>query len=468
MLKKILAMMLAVIMCCTLFAACGSQAQQAQTKPAETEKPAAAPAEPAKPAGEIIGDHVQFDTGKDMSGELNIWFYEDGKAFIEPLFEDYQKYRPNVKLNVTYIPWGDYWKKVPVAVSSGNGPDLFYFHNMYHNLMVDGGLMRPYSDELLNALRQDYKNIDDSAAADGNIYYVGVGAGHAVIFYNKALWAEAGLTEADFPETWEQLRELAISLTKKNGDKIEVAGFNYNPGSEFMYDWSYLSGRFLWSEDGSEILINNDDYKKTAQFFFDLYQKDGVCNPQFPEYMQSFKDGTTAMLWNHPFYAGVLRRETPDLDFGVFPLPKFEGKARNWHYNNPDVSMGINSSISDEQVALAEDLLTLFFADEKYTRAWCAAQVLAPTKISLENDETLNADPVIQVLSKDLENTLYLGPAPAAAFQDMIQNLMDPVLKGGADLDDALEAAANKVRSTLADLSWAPNERKCAFADEMK
>lgn len=460
--KRAISLGLAILMVASLMAACGTA-------------PSSAPASPSVSAitgesvGKIIGDNVQFDTGLDLKGELNVWFYEDGKPFIEELFEDYQKYRPNVKLNVTYIPWGDYWKKLPVAISGGNGPDVFYFHNMYHNLMVDGGLMRPYSDILLENLRKDYKNVNDTTAADGNIYYIGVGGGHGLIFYNKALWAEAGLTEADIPETWEELREIAKKLTKKEGDNITVSGFNYNPGGGmFVNDWSYLAGRFMWSEDGKDLAIDNEEFKKSMQFFVDLYKVDGVCTPEYPEYMQSFKDGTTAMLWNHPFYAGQLRRELPGLEFGVFPQPKFEGMARNWHYNNPDVSMGINSKISDEQAVLAEDLLTLFFADEKYMKSWCQAQVLAPTKTSLENDSDLIADPVIQVLMEDFDNSLYVGPAPDAVTQDIIQNLVDPVLKGGVGIDEAVANTMAKAHTTLVDFEWTPMERQAAFADELK
>lgn len=461
--KKVFALFLAIVMLAGCLGGCG---QKSAGTPDST---AASSNSSTVTTGKLIGDNVKFDTGKDLKGELNIWFYEDGKRFIQPLFDDYKKYRPNVKLNVTYIPWGDYWKKIPIAISGGNGPDMFYFHNMYQNLMVDGGLMQPYPDDLVANLRKDYKNVDTYKSLDGKTYYIGVGGGHGMIFYNKKMWAKAGLTDANIPKTWEELRQIAIKMTEKDGNKIKVSGFNYNNGAgAFINDWSLLSGRFLFSEDGKDITIDNDSFKKSMEFFINLYKKDGVCNSNFPESLQSFKDGTTAMLWSHPYFAGILRNDVPNLEFGVFPQPKFEGNARNWHYNNPDVSMGINSKINDKQKELATDLLTLFFADDKYMQQWDKAQVLAPTKISLENDATLSSDPVIKTLMKDFDNSLYIGTSPDAMTQDLIQNLVDPVLKNNVSIDDAIKASVKKVHQTLADFNWKPVERNSPFAKEMK
>jgi len=461
--RRVISFLLATVMIVGIFVGCGKKEDVSQG----TSSSVASVASTA-PVGELIGGNVKFDTGKKIEGTLNVWFYEDGKRFIQPLFDDYQKYRPGVKLNVTYVPWGDYWKKIPVAVSGGNGPDLFYFHNSFQNLMVDGGLMAPYPKELVDNLKKDYKNVEQFDI-DGKTFYIGVGGGHGLIYYNKDIWSQAGLTDADIPQTWEQLREIAIKLTQKNADKIKVSGFNFNPGAgAFINDWQFLSGRFLFSEDGKKIMIDNDDFKKTLKFFTDLYTVDKVCTPTFPDSQQSFKDGTTAMIWMHPFFNGILKAETPNLKYGVFPLPKFEGAQRNWHFNNPDVSMGINSKVDDKQKELAADLLTLFFADDKYMREWDLAQGLAPTKISLEVDETLAKDPVIQILMKDFDNSVYVGPAPDAMTQDLIQNLIDPILKGNISIDEAMKNSVAKVNKTLADFNWKPTERVWSYANELK
>ncbi len=416
----------------------------------------------------IIGQNVQFDTSKQVSGKLTVWFYEDGRRFIDTLFEDYKAYRPNVELEVTYVPWGDYWTKLPVALSNGTGPDLFYFHNMYDNMMVGSGQLDAYPQDLVDKLAMDYMNVAQFDQ-NGETYYIGVGGGHGVIYYNKDMWSAAGLTDEDIPQTWEELRTIAIALTKTEGGSITTSGFNLNPGlgGSFMGDMQLLSGRFIYSADGKQVMYNNPDFKSTFQFFVDMYQKDNVCSPTFPEAMQSFQDGTTAMLWMHPFFSGILKSNHPEINFGVFAMPKFEGKARNWHFNNPDVSMGINALASQENKDIAVDLLTLFFADDKYMKAWDLAQGLAPTKNSLQNDQDMMSDPILKVIMSDFDNSVYQGTGPNQLTTDMIQNLADPVMLGGVDFDAAIQAAVEKQNQTLADFDFIPVERKWVHADEL-
>lgn len=417
----------------------------------------------------VIGQNVQFDPNKEVSGKLTVWFYEDGRRFVDELFQDYKKYRPNVELEVTYIPWADYWKKLPLAISGGTGPDLFYFHNMYDNLMVGGGQLDAYPQDLVNNLAMDYSNVSQFDQ-NGKTYYIGVGGGHGVIYYNKAMWAAAGLTDADIPTTWEQLRTVAAKLTQWDGDKMSVSGYNNNGnwGPFANNEVQLLSGNFIYSEDGKQVLFDNDGYKSTLKFFIDLYNVDKVCTSTFPDAIQSFQDGTTAMMWQHPWFSGMLKSTKPDLDFGVYAVPKFEGKARNWHYNNPDVSMGINSQTTAEGKALAADLLTLFFADDKYMKSWDLAQGLAPTKNSLQADADLLADPNIKVVMQDYDNSCYLGTGPQKLGDDVVQNIIQPILLNNVDIDTAVKAGVDVCNATLADYEFIPAERKWSHADELK
>ena len=55
------------------------------------------------------------------------------------------------------------------------------------------------------------------------------GLSTGMYYYNKDLWAEAGLTDDDIPKTWDEFIEVAQKLTKfdENGNMVQ-AGYNYN------------------------------------------------------------------------------------------------------------------------------------------------------------------------------------------------------------------------------------------------
>ena len=88
----------------------------------------------------------------------------------------------------------------------------------------------------------------------------------SLIFYNADYWAEAGLTEADIPRTWDEFRELAKKLTKydANGD-IQVAGFvPNNILGVFWLDLHYQLGGKLYGEGAQTVDWNNEAGRKAA------------------------------------------------------------------------------------------------------------------------------------------------------------------------------------------------------------
>ena len=82
--------------------------------------------------------------------------------------------------------------------------------------------MEPYdidTDELI----ADYPSAS-THLMDGNIYYADYGLSTGMYYYNKELWAEAGLTDDDIPKTWDEFIEVAQKLTKfdENGNMIQA------------------------------------------------------------------------------------------------------------------------------------------------------------------------------------------------------------------------------------------------------
>ena len=75
--------------------------------------------------------------------------------------------------------------------------------------------------EELEDLEADFVGVS-AHEIDGKVYYTDYGMMTATMYYNKAMWAAAGLTEADIPKTWDQFREVAKKLTirDENGELL--------------------------------------------------------------------------------------------------------------------------------------------------------------------------------------------------------------------------------------------------------
>lgn len=113
-------------------------------------------------------------------------------------------------------PWEDYWTKLPLALKGKNAPAVFNIHNSQHDLLIP--YLQPYDIDT-EELKADFTSVDPHVI-DGNVYYIDSMINTGNIYYNKDLWKEAGLTDADIPKTWDQFREVAKKLTKKMATRL--------------------------------------------------------------------------------------------------------------------------------------------------------------------------------------------------------------------------------------------------------
>lgn len=163
------------------------------------------------------------------------------------MVDEYTAIHPNVKITLVENPYEDYWTKLPLALQGTDGPAIFNVHNSYHENLI--GYLAPY-DIPLEDLETDFVGVS-AHEIDGKVYYTDYGMMTATMYYNKDMWAAAGLTEADIPKTWDQFREVAKKLTVRdeNGELVQ-AGFSFNGGAQGdVLGMQYQYGQNLFTED---------------------------------------------------------------------------------------------------------------------------------------------------------------------------------------------------------------------------
>jgi multiple sugar transport system substrate-binding protein len=134
----------------------------------------------------------------------------------------FEKANPDIKVNVTSIPWTNFDQQVQTMIQNKQYPDITegdYFSNY-----AQDGLLYSASDVL-----SDPGNLLQTFKAQGT--YNGVQYGmpfttsSRTLFYNKKLFAQAGITSA--PQTWADVETDAAKITKM-GD----VGFGLPLGAE--------------------------------------------------------------------------------------------------------------------------------------------------------------------------------------------------------------------------------------------
>ncbi|MFD7662987.1 extracellular solute-binding protein [Streptomyces sp. NPDC059788] len=270
--------------------------------------------------------------GGDVTLKLIAADYGDNEAnssqhYWDKLVKDFEKKNPGIKVDVSVYSWKDVDKKVEDLVESGQAPDMAQI-GAYADYAAEGKLYS--ADELLSIYVQaDFvPALAQAGEYQRRQYGMPFGASTRRLFYNKKLFAEAGIT--DPPETWAQVVSDAAKL-KAKGVKMPYAlplGPEETQAETLMW---MLSGGGSYTDSIGKYTIDSRENVKT----FEWLKKDLVgagltgsdpakLNRQ--DAFNAFAAGDVGMLNGHPTL--MKQAEAKGIDYGTVELPGPSGKAK--------------------------------------------------------------------------------------------------------------------------------------------
>lgn len=368
--------LLAIIM--IAFASCGNE-KNGETAGKEEQKTVAS-------TPDYIGETFKYDKNAEVNnGEeitLVIWSEPDSEEFHNELVKRYTTIHPNVKFEVSVLPWGDLWTKLPIALASGTGPDLHKTHPGEISNFVNFSHAFPESVFPMADLKEDFPAISDMLF-DGKLYSIPIGSmAGGGLYYNKDMWSEAGLTEADIPTTWDEFKAVGKKLVVKDGDNITQYGFSIDHTFEnFIIALNYQKGyptfkadNFTYNLDNPATYENIDMIKEFLKDF--MIYIDGDSEDQFGQ-------GLVAMAYQVSWMGGYLNSAYPDINWGFFKMPTFDGKTPPaYDYYGTEWSMGVSSK-DDKKKVVAFDVMKYYAADTDLQSMKTVMLNYAPSKKSV-------------------------------------------------------------------------------------
>ena len=201
---------------------------------------------------------------------LNYWGFEGEIEFLPTSIEAFEKENPNINVEVTEIPEGDYYTKIDTALLAGEGPDLGL---MFGYRWVKAGKVLPLDDAIkqYNIPFDDYNKgaITRDCVFEGKIYCVGTYTGAILMLYNKDIFDQFGVEypSATVPMSMQEYADMALKLTKKS-DNIEERIWG---GDAVPYYW-WMEWSTQLSSDGRKIdgYINDDATIQAHQIMADM------------------------------------------------------------------------------------------------------------------------------------------------------------------------------------------------------
>ncbi|MFD0258513.1 extracellular solute-binding protein [Kitasatospora indigofera] len=251
------------------------------------------------------------------------------KAYWDDLAQRFQAANPKIRIDVQVVNWNDIDKQVKTMVQSGNQPDVLQTGG-YADKVADNLLYKV--DDVLSVATQAnlISTFATAGQVDGVQYGIPFVSSARAFFYNKALFAQAGITEA--PKSWEDVRKDAELLKAKVPGIIPYAlplGPEEAQGESVM--WELGNGGGITGSSGGYSLdspANVDTFRWLRSGLVDTGLT--YANPASTDRKTAFADfaaGKAAMLNGHPSL--IQMAKDGKVDYGVAAIPGKDGALKS-------------------------------------------------------------------------------------------------------------------------------------------
>jgi raffinose/stachyose/melibiose transport system substrate-binding protein len=361
------------------------------------------------------------------------------------------------RVELTSVPADAYPAMLSARLHAGDPPDLYYSTGGNRlRRQVETGLVRDLTDDLAEVIASMPPGILAPYTVDGRVYGLPYHTGTLGIWYNRALFADAGLDPDSPPETWSDFLAALAALKDAGTTPVAIAGID---------DWTVafwygclatrVAGVDAFVQAGQErSLSENPDFLRAAELLAELigsepfqpgHESASYAGPGGQADLVA--TGQAAMELMGSWAPGLYEVTAPGGlgdDLGWFRFPAVEdggGTIADLHGGGDGFAVGIDAPEA------TIDLLRFLFGDGSYQRILEADQGL----ISVRDGAAAPAgDPNLGQQLEAIQNApalqLYLdADLPPEASGELFDS-MGQLLAGTATPEEALARISDSWR----------------------
>jgi raffinose/stachyose/melibiose transport system substrate-binding protein len=371
---------------------------------------------------------------------INWWHIQTGEP-LKPIWDDlinqYQTAHTNVKIVAQPIENEAFKKKLTTNMQAGSPPDLYQsWGGGVLKEQVAQGMVKDLTADTSSWISSINPIALQPYTVDGKLYGIPWDMGMVGFWYNKDLFAKAGITAA--PATWAELLDDVSKLKAKGVTPIALAGADKWPGHFY---WSYLAVRIAGLDafkqaDASKSWDNPDFVQAGVELkkLVDLapFQK-GFLGAGY-----GTPDGQAATVGNGKAALELMGQWAPAVEsssaadkkglgdkLGWFPFPAVDGGKGKL----TDAFGGGNGfAVGKNAPAATLDFLKFLMNDANQRIETSKGGVLPTNKAAADAITDANAKLVSQALNSATGIQLYLdqyfAPAVGAQVNDSVAALI--------------------------------------------
>jgi multiple sugar transport system substrate-binding protein len=351
--------------------------------------------------------------------EIVFWQFWPGDV-ITPLLQQFERENPNYRVRVQTLAWSNGLDSITAAVAGGVPPDLCELGSTWVPRLMAAGALADWSRDVHDL---EYKLRGwDLCSMGGRHYGLPWVMGTRALFYNKTLFARAGLDSNSAPETWDELYDAAERIQKLGGG---IHGYGVQTGEREVLFKKFMP--FAWGNGGR---VLSDDLtrpefdsarNRQALAFYLRLREVGMLGRQ-DELDREFREGRLGLQVSGPWLFRSIPRDAPDLRYGVALIPRPEPE-RGTHasFAGGEVLVSFTGSKQKAQ-ALA---LARFLVRPENALALAEAGMSVPATLGADTTQYYRERPEQAMMIHQLETAVPTPHHPAwvemeAAIEDEV------------------------------------------------
>ncbi|MFV2009932.1 MULTISPECIES: extracellular solute-binding protein [unclassified Micromonospora] len=391
------------------------------------------------------------DSGSDSAG-IEWWHIQNTDPML-PVWaafaEEFQAQNEGVGITITPLENEAFKARLTTVTQAGDPPDIYHtWGGGVLRQQVEAGLCQDITDAVA-----PWRDILQPASTlpyeiDGRLHGVPFDIGMVGFWYNKALFADAGITAP--PQTWAEYLEVVGRLKSAGITPIALAGGEKWPGH---YYWAYLAMRIGGIEALSQA-AEDDDF--TTPAFIGAGERLAELVALEP-FQQGFlgasygePDGQAAAMGNGDVamelmgqWAPVVQEEASGVegglgtDLGFFPFPAVDGGQ-----GSASDAFGGGGGFTIGRDASPDAIRFLEFISQvdKQRRAAATGAILPVTIGAEDAIEDPNLAAVADTLANASNFQLYLDQAYAPAVGQEVNDRVAELIAGQMTPEQVAEA----------------------------
>lgn len=405
---------------------------------------------------------------------------------MESFTEVFEAAYPNISLNWVILPENELRATVTTDVATGSSTfDIVTVGMFEAPIWAQNGWIQSVDDlaaQYPDNVQADY-GFDDllpgvklGLSYENELYALPFYGESSMLFYNKAMFAEAGLEMPEQP-TWDQVREFACALHDPDNGRYGIALRGLPGWGEIMAPLTTVVNTYggRWFDENWEPQLNSPEWNAAVSFYVNLINEcgqPGATGTGFTEALTLMAQGQAAMWVDATVAAGFLSNPeqsqiVDDLGFAPAPVgPVAKGNHWLWAWSLaiPSTTTHVAEALQFATWATSRDYIELVGT----TNGW--ATIPPGTRVSTyERAEYLEAAPFAPVVLGLMESAdptdSTRDPVPYVGVQFVgipefqgigtdVSQLIAEALAGDNTVEAALERANEITREAMEEAGY--------------